>query len=724
MTRRGRVGLWGVLLLLLAGRLAAQERPKIGLALAGGGAKGAAHIGVLKVLEEHHIPVDYIAGTSMGSIIGGLYAAGMSADELREVLLGIDWTDALSDSPRRQDLNFRRKEEKTRYPFDLEGGVRKGGLRFPSGLRTGQKLGLLLQQLTLRAGGTYDFDDLPIPFRAVATDIRTGDPVVLGHGSLATALRASMAIPAVFTAVELDGLTLVDGGISNNVPVDVVRAMGADIVIAVDLRDPEPEKEIASYLQVAAQLTRFLTQKNMEAQLAKADLVIRPDVTGYNTMGFDKVAEICELGSRQALSQSAELLRFALPADEYARHRELQRRDLPPPPMIRFIRFAGNERIDERLLRPLVRVEAGKPLDPRALSDSLRDIYGLGYFQQVSFSLVEGEDGPGLEISTLEKPWGPHYLHAGLFANSVPGDEIQVNFLINHTWSPFNRRGGEVRVDLQLGTRDVLAGELYQPLSFRRTWFVAPRAGIQSYDVPFFDAGQEIAVLDVRSVDAAVDLGYQFGTYAEARLGIAFEDAGLEIGTGTVELPADRIRSAGLETKWTLDRLDDADIPRDGVYASLRGFRAFEAMGSDVDFTRLELAVGDWESIGPGGRGVVFGTLRAGLSPGGDLPIHARFSLGGLLSLSGFSERELLGDEAGVLRAGYYHKLGNRRFFLGGWLEAGNVWASEDEIDLDDLITTTTAALLWDSPLGPMILAYGRADTADDKVYLSIGRSF
>ena len=712
---------WAVLLLFLPGSLAAQERPKIGLALAGGGAKGAAHIGVLKVLEEHNIPVDYIAGTSMGSIIGGLYAAGMSADELRETLLGIDWPDALSDSPRRQDLNFRRKEEKTRYPFDLEGGIRKGGLRFPSGLRTGQKLGLLLQQLTLRAGGTYDFDDLPIPFRAVATDIRTGDPVVLGHGSLATALRASMAIPAVFTAVELDGLTLVDGGISNNVPVDVVRAMGADIVIAVDLRDPEPEKEIASYLQVAAQLTRFLTHKNMEAQLERADLVIRPDVTGYTTMGFDKVAEICELGNRQALAQSAELLRFALPAEEYARHRERQRRGLPPPPVIRFVRFSGTDYIDERLLRPLVRVETGAPLDPQALSDTLRDIYGLGYFQQVSFSLVDGEGGIGLEIITLEKPWGPHYLHAGLFANSEGIDDLQVNFLINHTWLPFNRHGGELRVDLQVGTRGVLAGELYQPLSFRHSWFVAPRVGIFAFDVPFFDSGQEIASIDVRAGEAAVDLGYQFGSYAEARLGFAYEDARLEVETGTAELPVDRVRSVGLKTKWTLDRLDDADIPRDGVYAVLRGFQAFESMGSDTDYTRLELDIGNWESIG---RGVVFGTLYAGLSPGGDLPVHAEFALGGLLSLSGFSERELLGDEAGVVRAGYYHELGSRRFFLGGWLEAGNVWPSEDEIDSGDLLTSITAALLYDSPLGPMILAFGRADTDEDKVYLSIGRSF
>ena len=295
-----------------------------------------------------------------------------------------------------------------------------------------------------------------------------------------------------------------------------------------------------------------------------------------------------------------------------------------------------------------------------------------------------------------------------------------MNFLLNQTSAPLNARGGELRTDLRVGTEDGIASELYQPLSFRRDWFVAPRAGIRLFDVPFFDAGQEVAILDVRASEAAVDLGYQFGSYAEARLGLAFEYAKVDVATGIVDLPTDHIQSVGVATRWTLDRLDDADVPHDGVFASLRAFKAFEAMGSDADYTRVELFLGDWESVG---RGVLFGTLRAGLSPDGDLPIYAQFELGGLLSLSGFSERELLGEEVGVLRAGYYHRLGRGSFFLGGWLEAGNVWAAEDEIDAGDLITTGTAALLWDSKLGPIVLAYGRADTDDDKVYLSIGRS-
>jgi NTE family protein len=694
-------------------------RPRIGLALAGGGARGAAHVGVLQMLEQLHVPVDYVAGTSMGAIIGGLYAAGLSADELREALLAIDWADALSDSPRRQDLSFRRKEDDRRYLFDLEGGIRDSRLRFPSGLRSGQKLGFLLERLTLSAASTDDFDRLPIPFRAVATDIYTGDPVVLGHGSLATALRASMAIPGVFTAVELDGRTLVDGGISNNLPVDVVRAMGADIVIAVDLRLPPPE-EMASYLQITGQLSQLLTQKNMEVRLAQADVVIHPDVAGYGTMGFDKVAELCDLGRRQAEAQADELRRLAIPAEDHARLRAAQRRAAPPPPVIRAIRFAGNDRVDERVVRPLVQVDVGEPLDFADLERSLLGIYGLGYFQQVSFALAGEGSERELVIEMMEKPWGPHYLRAGVASSSeATAPDASFNLLVNLTSAPLDRRGAELRNDLVLGSELSLSTELYQPLSFRRNWFVAPRGGLRYHDVPFFEDGREVVTFGIRNAEAAVDLGYQFGHYAEARLGVRSQWVRAKVKRGQGELADDSVQAAGLETRWTLDRLDNGGIPTAGAYAQLSAFHATDALGSDEEYTQVALGVADWKSVG---RGVLFGSLAGGVSPGSDLPIYAEFDLGGLLSLSGFADRELLGQEYGVARAGYYHRLRGKSLYAGGWLEAGNVWASGGDFG-SDLITTITAALLLDSRLGPVILAYGRAEDGDDKVYLSIGRS-
>ena len=706
-----------------AAHLEAPHRPRIGLALAGGGAKGAAHIGVLQTLEELNVPIDFIAGTSMGAIIGGLYASGMSADELRDTILAVDWDDALTDEPARRHLSFRRKEEERRYRIDLDAGLRRGRIRFPSGLRSGQKLGFLLQRLTLGSSAISDFDELPIPFRAVATDIHTGDPVVLDHGSLPTALRASMAIPGVFTAVELEGRTLVDGGISNNVPVDVVRAMGADVVIAVDLRLPEPE-EIESYVQIAGQLTTLLTQKNMEARLEQADIVIHPEIEGYTTLGFDKVGELVELGRVEAGRSSAELLPLAIPAEPYALHRAAQRRAAPPPPVVASVRFAGNQRVDERVLRPLVRVEPGETLDYLELDRSLLEIYGLGYFQQVSFTLEAETTGGGavLVIHVLEKPWGPNYLKAGLTTSTgVEAGEGQVDLLLNLTSAPLNRRGAELRTDLILGAQQLLASELYQPLGFRRRWFVAPRAGLRRHDLGFFEDGQEVAVLDVRSAGIAADLGRQLGSSAEARLGLFGEWVNLNVDTGGVEIPDDKATNAGIAAKWTLDRLDTAGIPRDGTAADLRASRTLDLLGSDDEHTRIDLALGVWQQLG---RGIGFATLQGGLSPGGDLPVYAQFEVGGLFSLSGFDDRELLGNEYGVARLGYYHHLLSRKaLFAGGWLEAGNVWTSEDELG-EDTIGAATAALLYDWTFGPVVLAYGRTDTGDDKVYLAVGRSF
>ena len=291
----------------------AQKRPKIGLALAGGGAKGLAHVGVLRVLEELNVPVDYIGGTSMGSIIGGLYASGLSADELEEILLEIDWQDVLEDETPRKDLAFRRKEEQRRYLIGLELGIKKSGIVFPTGLKTGQKLYFMLQTLTLPVTDVEDFDRLPTPFRAVATDIHTSEAVVVDHGNLATAMRASMAIPTVFTPVVIDDRLLVDGGLSNNLPVDVVRAMGADIVIAVDLGAPLSDRQVESLIQVYSQTMRLLTRLNMEPQLAAADLVIvPPGVSKFGTLQFKASEKILLTGIEGAREQEEVLRQWAV----------------------------------------------------------------------------------------------------------------------------------------------------------------------------------------------------------------------------------------------------------------------------------------------------------------------------------------------------------------------------------------------------------------------------
>jgi NTE family protein len=448
-------GLW--LLGGLASAEAPPERPKIGLALGGGGAKGGAHVGVLKVMEELNIPVDYVAGTSIGAIVGGLYASGMTADEMADALNSIDWDDVMRDEPPRKDLNFRRKEDDQRYRVKLQLGLKDWKVQWPAGVMTGQKLYFMLQALTIQVADVENFDRLPIPFRCVATDIQTGDPVVLGRGNLANAMRASMAIPVAFTPVELDGRTLVDGGITNNIPVDVVREMGADIVIAIDLGAPLTSRQVKSLLEIRSQMMRMLIRKNMEPQLENADLVINPEVSQYGTLDFSRIDENMKLGAEAAEAKRPELAKLAIAPEDYEKHRTRQRESRGETPTIDAIEFKGNQRVDDRIINHKVRLQAGDRFDFESLFDDISRIYGLGDFSQVFFAVREAGDGRVvLTIDMVEKPWGPNYLHFGLSASSDLQGDNRLAALVNLTNTRLNSLGAEVRSDFQLGTRSLI----------------------------------------------------------------------------------------------------------------------------------------------------------------------------------------------------------------------------------------------------------------------------
>ncbi len=259
-----------LLLLLPLSALAAEARPKIGLVLSGGAARGLAHIGVLKALDEQGIQIDAIAGTSMGAVVGGLYASGYTPAELERIALEMDWQQALSDAPPRKDVPFRRKQDDRDFLVKQKISFRDDGtLGLPLGVIQGQNLAMVLESLLVHTSDNRDFDKLAIPFRAVSTDIATGEKVVFRKGHLPQAIRASMSIPAVFAPVEIDGRLLVDGGMVDNIPVDVARDMGVDVVIVVDIGNPlRDRKDLSTVLDVMNQSITLMTRKNSEAQLA------------------------------------------------------------------------------------------------------------------------------------------------------------------------------------------------------------------------------------------------------------------------------------------------------------------------------------------------------------------------------------------------------------------------------------------------------------------------
>lgn len=706
---------------------AADERPKIGLALSGGAARGVAHVGVLRVLEELRVPVDYVAGTSMGAVVGGLYAAGLPPAEIARVLTRLDWQSVLDDRTAYRELVFRRKEDERRYLTDVEIGVGKKGLTLPPGLLTGQKLGFELQRQLRSVADVTDFSRLPTPFAAVAADIETGEMVVLSGGQLAIALRASMSIPGAFSPVEVDGRLLVDGGLANNLPVDVVRDMGADVVIAVDVSEPLVTRDqLRSFVGVTNQAISVLTRANMEARLADADLVIAPDVREVGAMAFAEADRIIALGADEARRRGEDLAAYSVGEDVYRGYLVSRRMAPPAPVTVGFVRIAGNRRVDERVIRHRLLTRPGDPLDLATLGKDLERIYGLADFEQASYQIVEEEGKTGLVFRVREKSWGPTYLHFGLNLASDLEGEASFAALVNLTRTRLNPRGGEWRNELRGGEDQGALTELYQPLDFAGRWFMAPRLAADTETQSVFTDGRKIAVYEIGGFEAGVDLGLRIGHHGELRAGALWGDDEADVETGPPELPSFDVSRGGWRLRLTIDSTDAPAIPRNGLLLETELFLSRPGLGSDLRYERLELKATQFLSRGR--HGWILG-LEGGSGLGSEVPFFDQFRVGGLLSLGGYAEGQFRGPIYGVARVGYVPRLsgsatGLGRLYGGVVVEAGNVWADSSEVSFDDLRSTITLLVASETFFGPFFVGYGLAEDGANRFYLSLGRTF
>lgn len=707
------------------------ERPRIGLVLGGGGARGAAHIGVLRELERLRIPIDAIAGTSMGAVVGSLYASGKTPDELEELVLSIDWADAFIDATQRRDLSFRRKQDDSAFPVKFELGVKDGDVQLPKGLIQGQKLQLILREQLLHVSDVHDFDRLPTPFRAVASNIETGESFVMSSGDLALAARASMSAPGLFSPVVVDGKTLVDGGLVGNVPVSVVRDMDVDIVIAVDVEFPlYPPEQLQSALEITGQMLTILIRKETRRQLEalqEGDVLIRPDLGEYGSTNFSQISETIPLGAAAAVAKTAELRGLSLSEEQFDAYQAGKIAQPYEPQIIDFIRFVDDGPLSDRVLEARLTTEPGDVVDVVQLADDAGRLYGLNAFENVSYQVVKEGGQTGVEFETRAKSWGPNFLKFGLSIEDDFEGSTALNLATRLTMTGINSLGAEWRNDLQIGTEPRVETEFYQPLSFDSRYFVAPRLKLEQRNLKAFSNDLSVARYRVSEAEIGFDIGRELGRWGEFRIG-TFRGAGeARVKVGDQMLPTIDFEEGGVFARFSVDTLDDAQIPTEGTLINVESLLSRPGLGAESEFDTLVSSIDKVWSYGRDDRN----TMRLGFEYAttieSDNRVQDFFPLGGFLRLSGLERGEISGPHAGLIRLMYYRRLGANAGFLdmpvyvGGSLEAGNVWQNRSDISVNSLIVNGSLFAGVDTYFGLLFLGAGLSEAGDSSFYLFLG---
>ena len=714
------------------------QRPRIGLVLSGGGARGLAHVGVLKVLEQARVPIDVIAGTSMGAIIGGLYASGMPAQEIETELLKVDWRKLFATRVSRQQLSQRRKEEDFEIANGIELGYRDGAFRAPQGAVSSRGLESLLRRYTLPVRTIEQFDRLPTPFRAVATNMETGDAVVMDHGDLAMALRSSMSVPGVFPSTDIDGQVLGDGGLVNNVPIDVARQMGADIVIVVNIGTPLAGRDtLNSALGLTAQMINILTEQNVRRSLATLgarDILIAPELGALSSGDFEKTAQLIQLGQQGAEQQTQRLASLALSPTSYAGWQLARRPAQPLAPELSFVRFEGSQDTSPARWRDQLKSRVGQAFDAVTAALDATTLAASDDYVRVDYRLQSTPDGDGLVFELEDKPWGPNYLRVGLDLSTNFSASSAFNIKLSHNRHWLGDAGTEWRNWVQIGETPTLYTELYHPLSWNlglaSDWFVAGSAGVQRRAQTLYLDGSSSELGQVRRTESRfnVDLGRPWANLGELRLGLQ-----TTLGRSSPVLLSSAYTGPTNSQTWTetaararvaIDQLDFANFPQNGyrVNAELQFGRRAEGVTSNL--YRLET---DGLMVFTRGRHTfsVSGLLKAADARADGL--SSQYQLGGFQQMSGYLPGQLAGNAVLLGRLGWYMRLTDapvfaRGFFFGGTLEAGNAWADRRELGLTGLRTGASVYLGADTGIGPMYLGLTWAPKGQAGLALFIGR--
>jgi len=718
---------------------------------------------VLKVLEQLHIPIDAVAGTSMGAVVGGLYASGFSPREIESIMTSLNWQDAFRDRPPREDLTFRRKLEDQNFLVKFPLGVRGSHIQLPKGLIQGQKLNQTLRRLTLPVAKVTNFDELPTPFRAVATDLETGDVVIMDSGDLTSAMRASMSAPGVFSPVDRDGRLLVDGGIAENLPIDVARAMGVDILIVVDVGTPLLKRDkLSSAPVISNQMLAILIQHNSRTQLEKmapGDVLIQPQLGDTSAFDFGIVKRVITTGEIAGHAAESRLAALSVSQHEFDTYVAARDQARQSPPRIDFVKIdEGSGRYSNRLDK-LFKDVIGKPLDPDAVARHVTTVYGQGNLEALDYRVVQDDDRYGLLLAARRNSWGPNYVRFGLSLQDDFQGNSSYNAAARFVLSEITQPGGEWVWDLQVGETSLISTEVYLPLSDTSHFFIVPHMDAKAANVDALEGQARLAEYRVRSFDYGLDFGYEFGNWGEIRTGVERQSGHEDVRVGSPALPSDSFDTRSYFVRFSFDRLDNVNFPRRGQQATIewRGERTDTRYttldgntlpGSNQTYDRLSFNYVAANSFGR--YTVVFSTaagttidapnglvLSGEVTTAGGVPVttptalRLLFPLGGFFNLSGLKANSIAGPHFAIARTLLYKQIGRGGpgyldvpTYLGMSLETGNVWDRRGDASFGSLRHDASVFLGLDTLLGPVYVGSGFDDKGQHAFYLFLGRTF
>lgn len=711
-----------------AQQAASAGRPRIGLVLAGGGAKGGAHVGVLKVLEEMHVPIDCIAGTSMGALVGGGYASGIPAAELEKFVTTINWGKVVGSQGRRDLEPIEQKRAGATYSNEFELGITQEGITLPGGLVNTSNIEDLLRSYVATARMQDQFDKLPIPFRAVATDMVTGSMVVLKEGDLATAMRASMAIPGAFAPVNMDKYILNDGGLVRNIPIDVARDLCADHVIVVNLVEPSIDpKRLRTATQLLSRTMDVMIEANETLQLQTirpGDVRIDVEMGDITTADFERVPDTIPLGEAAARAKASELAAYAVPEAEYTAWRQRVTKSQNIEARLAGVRYEGLKRVNPEFLASRQGLKAGDVADSAKISTEAQRMGVLQDLDSVGYRLDGDPQNPILTWLPREKSWGPDYLKADIGLYTTADGDLTFSIYGRHVRTWVNHLGAEWRNELQFGGDVLAATSLYQPLDVSQRFFIEPRLAYSAEFENIFVDDERVARYKFDDTIGQIDFGANAGRFAQLRVGYVYDRRKVIADIGSQLLPESEPVDAGVNVSAEYDSRDTAFAPTKGMTAALEYMNASDSLGGDRNWQRAELGYG---VAVPFRRNIWWITAAGGSSIGGKLPGDRAFTLGGPSSFPGFELNELRVDGYWNVGTSYLWNikdvlpLKNLALYAGVRVVGGAVYDRFDQKN-DGGIYGGSFFLTGRTLVGPLTVGIGATSTDSWSAWISIGR--